>query len=224
MEAMRSVAMRSAVILAGGAGSRLGTEKSFLKFGGRPLICWTVEKLQRAADEVIVVARNANQAAILRTVIQAQDVVFTCDSVSGFGPVAGLESGMRCAKGSLVFATGCDLPFLNVLVIEKLFELAKVEGYDAAVPVRQNGMMEPLHAVYDREKMLRACENAIKRGERRIQAPLRELRVNRIPVDLFRSIDPQLLTFFNINTPEDLEEARSLWKAAGSCSLQPGVR
>ncbi len=220
---MRSAAMRSAVILAGGAGSRLGTEKSFLKFGSRPLICWTVEKLQRAADEVIIVARNANQAAILRTVVQAQDIVFTCDSVSGFGPVAGLESGMRCAKGSLVFATGCDLPFLNVLVIEKLFELA--EGYDAAVPVRQNGMMEPLHAVYDREKMMRACENALERGERRIQAPLRELRVNRISVDLFRPIDPQLLTFFNINTPEDLEEARRLWAAAaGSCSLQPEVR
>jgi molybdopterin-guanine dinucleotide biosynthesis protein A len=211
--AIRSAATRSAVILAGGAGSRLGTEKSLLKFGSRPLICWTVEKLQRAADEVIVVARNADQAAILRTVVQAQDVVFTCDSVSGFGPVAGLESGMRCAKGSLVFATGCDLPFLNVLVIEELFELAGAEGYDAAVPVRQSGMMEPLHAVYNREKMLHACKNALERGERRIQAPLRELRVNRIPVDLFRSIDPKLLTFFNINTPEDLEEARRLWAA-----------
>ncbi len=201
--------MRSAVILAGGAGSRLGSEKSHLSFGRRPLICWTVEKLQRAADEVIVVARNASQAAILRTMVHG--VVFTCDSIFGFGPIAGLESGMRCAKGSLVFATGCDLPFLNVLVIEKLFELA--EGYDAAVPVRQNGMMEPLHAVYDRERMLRACENAIERGERRIQAPLRELRVNRVSVDLFRSVDPQLLTFFNVNTPEDLEEARRLWEA-----------
>ncbi|MDM7913594.1 MAG: molybdenum cofactor guanylyltransferase [Methanotrichaceae archaeon] len=215
--------MRSAVILAGGAGSRLGTEKSLLKFGGRSLICWTVEKLQRAADEVIIVARNANQAAMLRTVVQAKDIVFTCDSVSGFGPVAGLESGMRYAKGGLVFATGCDLPFLNVLVIEKLFELAEAEGYDAAVPGRQNGMMEPLHAVYDREKMLRACENALERGERRIQAPLRELRVNRVSVDLFRSIDPQLLTFFNINTPDDLKEVRRLWKVAGlgSRSLQP---
>ncbi len=74
---------------------------------------------------MVVVARNANQAAILRTVVQAQDVVFTCDSVAGFGPVAGLESGMRCARGRFVFATGCDLPFLNVLVIEKLFELAE---------------------------------------------------------------------------------------------------
>lgn len=199
--------MRSAVILAGGAGSRLGTEKALLEFGGRPLICWTAEKLKMAADEVIVVARNANQAAVLQELIC--NVVFTCDSVFGFGPVAGLLSGMRCARGSLAFATGCDLPFLNVKVIEKLFELA--EGYDAAVPIRPNGLKEPLHAVYDREKMLLACEEALENGERRIQAPLRRIRANYVSVDLFRQIDPQLMTFFNINTHEDLEEAQRLW-------------
>jgi molybdopterin-guanine dinucleotide biosynthesis protein A len=201
-------AMRSAVILAGGAGSRLGTEKALLKFGDRPLICWTVEKLQVAADEVIVVARNASQASALQKLIC--NVVFTCDSVFGFGPVVGLWSGMKCARGRLAFATGCDLPFLKIEAIEKLFDLA--EGYDAAVPIRPNGLKEPLHAVYDREKMLLACEEAVKNGERRIQAPLRRLKVNYVPVDLFRSIDPKLLTFFNINTQEDLTEARRLWK------------
>lgn len=202
---------RSAVILAGGIGSRLGTEKSLLKFGRKPLICWTAEKLRTTADEVIIVARDASQAALLKEL--PIDAVFTCDSISGYGPVAGLEAGMRRARGRLAFATGCDLPFLKVLVIEKLFEMA--EGYDAAVPVRQGGMMEPLHAVYDREKMLLACAAAVKRGERRIQAPLRDLRVNRVPVDLFHPMDPGLLTFFNINTPENLEEARRLWAARG---------
>lgn len=195
------------MILAGGAGSRLGTEKSLLKFGRKPLICWTAEKLKMAANEVIIVARDESQAALLHEL--PIDAVFTCDSISGYGPVAGLEAGMRRARGRMVFATGCDLPFLNVKVIEKLFEMA--ESYDAAVPVKQGGMMEPLHAVYDREKMLKACTAAVKRGERRIQAPLRDLKVNRIPVDLFRPIDPGLLTFFNINTPENLEEARRLW-------------
>lgn len=205
-------AMRSAVILAGGAGSRLGTEKALLKFGHRPLICWTVEKLQMAADEVIVVARNGDQVSALQSLIC--DVVFTCDSVPGFGPVAGLLSGMKCARGRLAFATGCDLPFLKIEAIEKLFDLA--EGSDAAVPVRPNGLKEPLHAIYDREKMLMACEEAVKNGERRIQAPLRRLKVNYVPVDLFRPIDPWLLTFFNINTQEDLIEARRLWARAGA--------
>lgn len=206
-------AMRSAVILAGGAGSRLGIEKSLLEFGDRPLICWTAEKLRSSADEVVIVARDADQAAVLQRLKckAVQDAIFTCDSISGFGPVAGLEAGMKRAKGSLVFATGCDLPFLNRKIIERLFELAECEGYDAVVPVRPNGMMEPLHSVYDRKKMLAACERALERGERRIQAPLRELKVNCIPVDLLRQLDPDLLTFFNINTPQDLEAARRLW-------------
>ena len=40
----RLEAMRSAVILAGGSSSRLGTDKSLLEFDGKPLICWAVEK------------------------------------------------------------------------------------------------------------------------------------------------------------------------------------
>ena len=100
---------------------------------------------------------------------------------------------------------------MNPQVIERLFELADEEGYEAAVPVQPNGFFEPLHSVYHREKMLLACERAMKKGERRIHAPLQELCVNRICVDLLRPLDPDLLTFFNLNTREDLEKARALW-------------
>ena len=54
----RLEAMRSAVILAGGNSRRLGAEKSLLEFEGKPLICWTAEKLSRAADEIVVVAQE----------------------------------------------------------------------------------------------------------------------------------------------------------------------
>jgi molybdopterin-guanine dinucleotide biosynthesis protein A len=59
--------------------------------------------------------------------------------------------------------------------------------------------------------MLSACEKALERSERRIFAPLQELAVRRIPVDQLRPIDPDLLSFFNLNTREDLEKARKLW-------------
>ncbi len=91
-------------------------------------------------------------------------VTFTWDSVAGFGPVAGLSAGMKEASGSLAFATGCDLPFLNPQVIERLFELADEEDYEAAVPVQPNGFFEPLHSVYHREKMLLACERAMEKA------------------------------------------------------------
>ena len=202
--------MRSAVILAGGNSRRLGAEKSLLEFGGKPLICWTTEKLNLAADEVIVVARSKDHAEHLKKL--AIEAVFAWDSIEGYGPVAGLDAGMRCARGSLVFATGCDLPFLNIEVIEKLFDLAyKEESYDATVPLRPNGYVEPLHSVYNRGEMLFACQRALEEDERRIRAPLSQLRINPVPIERLQPLDPELLTFFNLNTPMDLEKARRLW-------------
>jgi molybdopterin-guanine dinucleotide biosynthesis protein A len=209
--------MRSAVILAGGNSRRLGVEKSLLEFEGRPLICWTAEKLSLAADEIVVVARDEAHARRLKEIISdfailpEPKVTFTWDRVAGFGPVAGLSAGMKRARGGFAFATGCDLPFLNPQVIERIFELADEEGYDAAVPAQPNGFFEPLHSVYHRENMLLACERAIEKAERRIHAPLQELCVKRISVDLLRPLDLDLLTFFNLNTREDLDRARALW-------------
>ena len=213
--------MRSAVILAGGNGLRLGAEKSLLEFEGKSLICWTVEILSQATDEVIIVARDRRHAERLeRTIFESNadagselsKAFFTWDSIPGFGPVAGLEAGMRRARGRLAFATGCDLPFLKLEVIDRLFELADVmEGYEAAVPVQPNGFFEPLHSVYDREKMQSACVRALEKGERRIHVPLQELCVNHISIDQLRPLDPDLLSFFNLNTRADLETARALW-------------
>jgi molybdenum cofactor guanylyltransferase len=209
--------MRSAVILAGGNGRRLGAEKSLLEFEGKPLISWTAERLSMTADEIVVVARDESHAERLAEIISdfapqpEPRVVFTWDRVAGFGPVAGLSAGMRRARGHFVFATACDLPFLNPQVIERLFELADGGDYDAAVPAQPNGFFEPLHSVYHRSKMLAACERALEKAERRIHAPLQELCVRRIYVELLRPLDPDLLTFFNLNTREDLEKARALW-------------
>lgn len=218
--------MRSAVILAGGRARRLGAEKALLVFDNRPLLCWTADKLSKIVDEIIIVGRDRSHAERLAEMISsfsncaamappelraAPEIAFTWDRVEGFGPVAGLLAGMEKARGDLIFATGCDLPFLNLKVIERLFELAGEETYDAAVPVRANGYFEPLHCVYRREKMLSACEMALERSERGIFSPLREIAVRRIPVDQLRPIDPDLLSFFNLNTREDLEQARKLW-------------
>jgi len=129
--------------------------------------------------------------------------------------VAGLEAGLRMARGRFAFATGCDLPFLNLKVIQRLFDLANpekgYEAYEAAVPVQRNGYFEPLHSVYERAKMHHACQRALERGERRIHIALQELHVNWVPKEHLLSLDPEQLSFFNLNTIEDLERARILW-------------
>ncbi|VVB64219.1 Molybdenum cofactor guanylyltransferase [uncultured archaeon] len=199
--------MRSAVILAGGAGSRLGKEKSLIEFDGRPLIQWSVEKLTLLVEDVVVVARGPEQASLLEDLIPQASIA--CDRVSGYGPVAGLAVGMGLARNEYVLAIGCDLPFLNADVVNILFEQA--QGWDAAVPMRENGMIEPLHSVYKRDALLFACQKAMEHGERKIRAPLSRLRVKCVAVELLKNPDPELLTFFNLNTREDLDLARCLW-------------
>ena len=207
------------MILAGGRSRRLGQEKSLLLFEGKPLLCWTVERLSNAADEIVVAARDEEHALRLEEHLSAFlpcgcgiKPAFTWDRLPGYGPVAGIAAGMARGKGEFAFAAACDLPFLSPGVVERLFETAEQHpGCGGAVPVQANGLFEPLHCVYRRENMQDACERAMASGERRISVPLREIGMRHVAVDLLRDLDRDLLTFFNLNTGEDLERARALW-------------
>jgi len=194
------------VILAGGAGRRIGSEKAFLEFFGKKMIERTFDLVGEVVDDVVVVARDEEQGARLRDLVHEARLV--SDSVRGFGPVAGLTAGMAAARGDYTLAVGCDLPFLNPEVLEILFDLA--EGYEAAIPAREGGFIEPLHAVYRTDPMTRACETALTMDIRKIRAPLEGLRAKYVSVELLRPVDPELLSLFNLNTEEDLTEARRI--------------
>ena len=210
--------MRTAVILAGGGSRRLGAEKSLLLFDGKPLLCWTVQRLSFVAEETIVVARDEAHSRRLEKVLSqflpgSIKLAMAWDSLPGYGPVAGIAAGLQRARGEFAIATACDLPFLSPRVVEKLFITAEEDpGCGGAVPVQANGFFEPLHCVYHREKMRQACEKAMAAGERRIFAPLQEIGIRHVAVELLRPLDADLLTFFNLNTREDMERAVALWE------------
>ncbi|MCX8206712.1 MAG: molybdenum cofactor guanylyltransferase [Methanothrix sp.] len=197
--------MRSAVVLAGGEGRRMGTEKASVMLCGRPLIWHVIKRVFDAVDEVIVVMRDGAQARRLEGVISGCRVAI--DRAHGVGPVAGLQAGMDAARGRYAFAAGCDMPFLNPDIIDGLFSLA--EGRDGAVPLL-NELPERLHAVYLARRLEEACRDAITRGESRISAPLSGLDIRFVDAGMFRGVDPDLLSFFNVNTPDDLRSAESI--------------
>jgi len=195
--------IRSCVILAGGAGRRIGSEKAFLEFFGSTMIERTVDLVGEIVDDVVVVARDEEQLKRLQDLVP--EAKLACDSVQEFGPVAGLAAGMAAARGEYALAVGCDLPFLKPEVLELLFDFAR--GYDAAIPVGEDSLMAPPHALYRTNSMARACAAALAAGQRRIRAPLERLRVKNVSVELLRPFDPELLSFFNLNTEDDLSEA-----------------
>ncbi|MDH7596442.1 MAG: molybdenum cofactor guanylyltransferase [Methanothrix sp.] len=197
--------MRSAVILAGGEGRRMGAEKASVMLCNRPLIEHVIERISDVVDDLIVVMRDEAQAARLECATSGCRVVI--DRAHGVGPIAGLQAGMDAARGRYAFAAGCDMPFLNSDIIDGLFSLA--DGHDGAVPVL-NDIPERLHAVYLARQLEEACRIAIVRGARRVSAPLAWLDIRFVDAGIFRGVDPELLSFFNVNTPDDLRRAESI--------------
>ncbi|HUV83660.1 MAG TPA: molybdenum cofactor guanylyltransferase [archaeon] len=195
--------MRSALILAGGRGRRLGyKEKALIPIKGRTILEYNLDLLERLVDEVIISVRDDEQKYILVEYTGERTIVI--DEYPDVGPLAGILEGLKVAEGEYVFITACDMPFLNPEVVEMLFQRAK--GHDAAIPVWENEMLEPLHAVYSTRPMAIETENAIKNGDKIALAPIFELKdVVFVDMEDVRALDPGLRTFININTLEDME-------------------
>ena len=194
--------IRSAVILAGGRGRRMGdVEKALIPIKDMTLIEHIIEVLDPLVDEIVVSARDDEQAAVLEQLVGGRNVVV--DHRQGVGPLAGILSGLEAAGGEYTFVTACDMPYLNAQVVDYLFRRAL--GHDAAVPVGDEGVYEPLHAVYRTAPMLLATGRALEEGERFILAPVFKLGgVEAVGMDDIREFDSDLQSFVNINTPEDV--------------------
>jgi molybdenum cofactor guanylyltransferase len=188
--------MRTAVVLAGGKGSRLNyVEKALLKLHGKPILNHIIETLSGCVDEVVVVARDEEQQKKLHLA----GVKIVRDEIRDFGPVAGICSGLKASSFEYSFVAACDMPFIKADVVDLLFR--KAVGFDVSIPYP----LEPLHAVYRREATIRAAKAAIRRHKGAIMYVVDQLKANYVPKEEIRDIDPELCTFININDFEDIE-------------------
>jgi molybdenum cofactor guanylyltransferase len=194
--------VRSAVVLVGGEARRAnGQEKYFFTYRGRTFIERLVDSLKEVVDEIILVARDPEQC---RRFERLEGIRCITDIRKGLGPVGGLHAGAVAAQGDLIFVSACDMPCINPEVISYLFE--QIDGYDAAIPVWNPEMLEPLHAVYRKSALVSYLESHDSLSLREI---IMNLSSRYIPVDEIKKFDPDLITFTNINKLEDLERMDS---------------
>jgi molybdopterin-guanine dinucleotide biosynthesis protein A len=198
----------SALILAGGKGSRLGyQEKALLDINGEPLIAVIIKRLEKAVDNIIISVRDRAQGKLLDSNLSGLVKIsyrFAYDAYKETGPLAGILAGLEACGDDYCFVAACDMPFINEKVVKMLFK--ESEHYDAAIPRWDDGFLEPLHAVYRREPMICETKKAIEKGETVILAPVFKLNVKYVPLDDIKKIDPELRTFININTYEDIKK------------------
>jgi len=189
----------SGVVLAGGQSSRLGMDKSFVNVNGQSLIEQIVVKLARLSDDVIIVTNSPEKYDHLKARLVG-------DIYHGKGALGGIYSGLRTAANSYSLVVACDMPFLDLNLLCYMILLAR--GHDVVIP-RIGGFLEPLHAIYSKS-CLEPIDRLLARGGLKIIDFFFEVRVRYVEegeVDIF---DPQHLSFFNVNTPNDLEEVKKL--------------
>jgi len=191
----------TAIVLAGGRGSRLGgVDKALLEIGGRRTIDRVLGALDGLATDVVAVVNEDRLAEVagLRRI---------ADPEPHAGVLPALRAALDAAREPLCLLVACDMPFLQAPLLRRLVELA--DGYDVVIP-HVEGQPQPMHAVYRRDPCRAAVADSLARGQRRMIAFLDAVRVRAVTEDEVRSVDPDLRSFFNVNTPEDLERARAL--------------
>ncbi|MEM2118534.1 MAG: molybdenum cofactor guanylyltransferase [Candidatus Bathyarchaeia archaeon] len=200
----------SAVILAGGYSTRLGADKGLLLLSNKPLIRHVLDSVSSIVDEKIVVVSSKKQASDYMNILDGETKICV-DQENRQTPLNGALTGFENAQGVYSLLLACDTPFVSRNVLAFLLDLAPKKT--AVIPRWPNCQIEPLHAVYHTQLAREAAKNALNNREMNMQAMVNRLRnVRYVSTLVIEQIDPQLVTFFNINTPLDLKKAELIVK------------
>ncbi|MFJ4500674.1 NTP transferase domain-containing protein [Streptomyces sp. NPDC088864] len=192
-----------AIVLAGGAASRLGgADKPGLRVGGRALLDRVLAACPDAGTTVVVGDRRAT----------VRPVTWAREAPPGGGPLAALHAGARHTSAQNVLVLSADLPFLGADTVRDLLAAATETGAEGALCLDGEGREQPLVAVYRAEPLRR--ELALLAAEHGGLAGLplrlltRELTLRRVPAGPLAS--------FDCDTWEDLASARARIREHGT--------
>ena len=124
----------TAAILAGGKSQRMGTNKAFLPLNGEPIISSTITILRKITSDLLIVTNHPDLYAEFQ-------VTVVRDLQRGLGPMGAILTALSLTEHSHVLVTACDLPFLNLGILQKMTTV--MDGSDVVVP-RSNYGLEPL--------------------------------------------------------------------------------
>ncbi len=186
------------ILLAGGESKRFkGAEKSNLIVGNQRIIDRLMTVFKALFTDIIIVSNQPRTFA-------EWDALIVTDIYNKRSSLTGIHTGLFYTQSEHAFITACDAPFLNIDLVGKLLGYIDPQT-DVIVPKTKLGY-EPLCAIYSR-RSLQSIQNALDRNKLKISKLFSKLAVKEIPESVLRKIDPELISFYNINTPKDHELA-----------------
>lgn len=195
------------IILSGGYSRRMGRDKALLPTSeetSRTFVEHLASLLSKICTSVLLVARDEMSGKEYLSLPSAQSWQMVYDQIPGQGPLMGLYSGLQATTSSHALVLAVDLPLVKPAVLSWLSSLPYTD--EALVPFI-HGTPQVLLARYPRS-ILPAIETCLRRGRRDLRALLDIAPVRFLEEELARVVDPELSSFLNINTPEDLRDAQ----------------
>jgi molybdopterin-guanine dinucleotide biosynthesis protein A len=190
------------VILAGGKSKRFGQEKSQVKLGDKTLLEHSLSKLKSKFDKILIVT-NSNTI---------KDHTTINDSIEGqLVPLVGVLSAMKWIKKNKfsynwVATFPCDTPFFNISIIEEFYKASKLND-NLLYFVKSKEKRHNIFGLWSLKLIEILEKDIIENNYRKVEKWADKVGVKTINVS-YDNADP----FFNINTKEDLIEAKKIFK------------
>ena len=190
-----------AAILAGGLNTRMkGQNKAFLDVGGDSILNRMLNSLQACFEEIMLVTRQPE-------LYSGYPVRIVEDIYRSRSSLTGVHAGLVYAKAVYTFVVPCDTPFLQPDLIRLLLDQL-TQAPDIVVPYFDNHF-QPLCSIYSK-RCLPAIESQLDREDYKIINLFDQMRVKTVSAENLKQADPQMLSFYNVNTPAAYEACRNL--------------
>lgn len=181
-------------ILAGGASSRMGSDKSLLRLEGRTFVETAAGALRAVTSRVSVVSS--------RHEAETHGLPLVRDLHSNLGALGGLHAALASCRAEWAAILACDLPFVTGELFELLASMSD-DRPDAIVPIQEDGRVQPLSALYRARVCLEQVEEMLHTNELRPRLLLSRVRARRVAFEELRGLEGSNRLFLNVNTHED---------------------
>lgn len=202
---MKAASATAGMILAGGRSRRMGKNKALLPVPGnaaQTFVAYLADLLGQYCPEILLVVQDQASGAVYEQPGLLPYTHLVYDEQKDQGPLMGLYSGLKALRAERVLVVGVDMPFIQPSLVEWLLALPLSDSL--VVPWVQ-GVPQVLLALYPRS-ILPIVETCIEQGRRDLRALLELAPVTYLAEAQLRMVDPQLRSFVNINTPEELQK------------------
>lgn len=196
-------------ILAGGASSRMGSDKAFLRLGGKTFIKRAATALQLISQHQSVIGDVLPDDLFLPVMPDIYQIGETEKRAS----IIGLHSALTYSKKHWTAILACDLPFVTNELMKRLAKVGEINSqnnFDAIAPVQPDGRIQPLCAIYKREICLPIIEKMLAAGNFRLQEIFTRVNSRLIDFSEIADLPDAENFFFNVNTPEDFRRAEQI--------------